>query len=304
MTTAMKTLLAACATVILAAPANVEAQASMAAARDLYASAAYTEALVVLNGLTTSQRPREERQMVDLYRTLCLVALGRKSDADKVIEAMITQDPHYRPASDVVPPRMRTAFSDARKRLLPSLIQQRYAKAKAAFDRKDFAAASGGFQQVLDGLADPDIASAAAQTPLADLRTLAEGFRDLSAKTIGLPLRRSAAAPVVAPAQADELSHVYGPEDRNVVPPVTIRQVIPPIRGKIPTSGNAVVEVVIDARGSVESARMAVPLNGTFDRSVLVAAQLWQYQPATLDGVPVKYRKQVKVTVAPPSPAR
>ena len=87
MTTTTRTLVAACAAAVLSAPSHAEAQASLAAARDLYASAAYTEALVMLNSLAANQRAREERQMVDLYRTLCLVALGRKAEADTVVEA-------------------------------------------------------------------------------------------------------------------------------------------------------------------------------------------------------------------------
>jgi TonB family protein len=303
MTIRTNTLLAACAVFMLAVAPHAEAQASLSAARDLYASAAYTEALVMLNGLAAGERPREERQMVDLYRTLCLLALGRKAEADSMVDAMIVQDPLYRPASDV-PPRMRSAFSAARKRLLPSILQQKYIAAKAAFDRKDFAAAAGGFQQVLNGLADPDIAPAATQPPLADLRTLADGFYDLSAKAVAPAVSARPPAPVRAAAgPAPDLSHVYGAHDRNVVPPVTVRQAIPRIRGKVPTSGEAVVELVIDTRGAVESVRMAVPLNATFDQEVLIAAKLWQYQPAMLDGVPVRYRKQVKVSVAPP-PAR
>jgi TonB family protein len=300
MTARINTLLAVFAAVILAAPPSVEAQSSLSAARDLYASAEYTEALVMLNSLAAGQRPREERQMVDLYRTLCLVALGRKTEADGVVDAMIAEDPFYRPGGDV-PPRMRSAFTDARKRLLPSIIQQRYIAAKAAFDRKDFAAAAGGFEHVLKGLSDPDIAPVTAQPPLADLRILAEGFHDLSAKTIA---PRSRAVPTSIATPTAEVSHVYGPHDRNVAPPITIRQSIPPVRGRHRTPGEAVVEVVIDARGTVESVRMAVPLNSTFDREVLVAAKHWQYRPATLDGVPVRFRKQVKVSLALPTEAR
>ena len=44
-------------------------------------------------------------------------------------------DPLYQPSSEVSP-RVRTAFSDVRRRLLPSIIPQQYAKAKAALGDK------------------------------------------------------------------------------------------------------------------------------------------------------------------------
>src|SRR5207248_2140850 len=83
-------------------------------------------------------------------------------------------------------------------RMLPDIIQQKYADAKGAFDRKELATARTGFKQVLDLLADPDIAQAAAAPPLSEMRTLAAGFRDLSAPPPAPPPVRPAPAPVPA----------------------------------------------------------------------------------------------------------
>ena len=66
-------------------------------------------------------------------------------------------------------PRVRSAFADVRRRMLPAIIQQQYAQAKAAFDRKDFGAAANGFSQVLVALADPEVATEAQRPPLSDL---------------------------------------------------------------------------------------------------------------------------------------
>jgi len=55
--------------------------------------------------------------------------------------------------------------------------------------------------------------------------------------------------------------------------------------------------VIIDETGAVESARMRVSLNGNYDRLVLDAARTWQYQPATVNGVPVRFRKIVQVSL-------
>jgi len=279
----------------LAMAPRVGARETLASARELYAAAAYTDALIVLDGLLKVNPPREERQSIELYRALCLVALGRKTDADKAVDAMIVQNPQYRPAGDDIPPRMRAAFVDARRRLLPTIIQAQYADAKAAFDRKEYATAAKGFEQVVAMLGDADVAAAAAQPPLSDLRTLADGFRDLSAKAVA-----PAATAAVAPrAEMPAAGRVYNIEDRNVVAPVTISQRVPAYRGNIKAAANGVVEIIIDTTGAVESARMAVPISGAYDALVVSAAKNWQYEPAKVSGVPVKFLKRVKVALLP-----
>jgi hypothetical protein len=267
------------------AAARVSA-ASLSEARDLYASAAYADALRMLDSLLQSGEAREDRQGVELYRVLCLVALGRRADADTAMAGMIQRDPFFRPTSDDIPPRLRASFTDARKRLLPAVVQQDYATAKSAFDRKDFAAAGETFRHVLKLLAEPEIAPQAAQPPLSDLKTLAEGFRDLSAKSGALAARE---VPVTG--------RIYTAEDRRVVPPLALKQRVPPFRGKLAGPGEGVVEIIIGSTGEVESARMVVPLQAQYDVQVVNAAKGWQYKPATFNGVPVMFRKQIKVSV-------
>src|SRR5262252_9558590 len=130
-------------------------QESIIAARDLYASAAYEDALAILNKLPESGRPVDEVNAIEQYRAFCLLALGRTAEAEHAIETVVAAEPMYRPANDLAP-RVRNAFSDVRRRVLPSIIQQRYSQAKASFDRKEFATASVAFGQVLDAMADPD----------------------------------------------------------------------------------------------------------------------------------------------------
>src|ERR1044071_3977945 len=111
---------------------------------------------------------------------------------------MILQDPLYRPAADDVPPRLRSAFTEARKRLRPAIVQQNYVAAKASFDKKEYAAAARGFSQVLAGLSDPDIEAVSAQPPLSDLKMLASGFNDLASKAVVPPPAPAAPAADVA----------------------------------------------------------------------------------------------------------
>lgn len=305
MTMKVNTSLTACvvAALMLATAPRVQAEEPLATARDLYASASYDEALTLLNGMLNGTFSREDRQSIELYRALCLFATGRASEADRSIERMIAQDPMYRPAADAVSPRMRTAFTEARKRLLPSIIQQKYAEAKAAYDQQDFVAATRVFGQVLDGLSDPDMAAVANQSPLADLRLLAGGFHELSEKASAPPAPAPTPLPIAALAPGPPPSaappRVFGAEDGVVVPPSVVRQQIPPFPGRIMTPGSGIVEVVINESGTVESATMRVSLNPQYDKMVVAAAKGWQYLPATVDGAAVRFRKRVQVNLVP-----
>lgn len=279
---------------------RVVAQGSLSAARQLYASAEYGDALTMLNALLAGNPPSEERQSIELYRTLCLVAVGNSAEANRAIEAMITRDPMYRPSTEEIPPRMRSAFSDARKKLLPSIIQQKYVVAKTAYDQKDLAAAAEGFKQVLAGLSDPDIAPAVEQAPLSDLKMLATGFQDLVTRAMAPPPQPVAAAPAAPPpAQVDAGPKIYTASDAGVVAPATIQQVLPPFQGKVIFAGAAFIEVLIDENGAVESAALSTPLHPQYDRAALNAAKTWQYRPATFEGVPVKFRKRVQISLVP-----
>lgn len=294
---------------LLAAVTNSWAQApapapavSLATARTLYASAEYGGALEMLNGLVSATPAGPERQSIELYRALCLVAVGNNAEATKVIDEMIVQDPLFRPAADDVPPRLRSAFTDARKRLLPGIVQQNYLAAKASFDKKDYSSAAKGFSQVLAGLNDPDIEVAAGQPPLSDLRMLASGFNDLAAKAIAPP--PAPPPPPAADPVVDKTPRIYSPADPNVVPPMTVRQAVPPYPGRLLIGGQLVMDIVIAVDGAVESATMASPPNPAYDKLVLQAAKTWQYQPATLNGRPVKYRKRIQLSLVPTSPTR
>jgi hypothetical protein len=288
--------------VVLLLSEDARAQDPLAAARDLYHTAQYTEALSVLDRLTSEPAVVNDRQSVDLYRTLCLLAVGRRDEADRVMEAIIVRDPLYRPGDDL-PPRTRIAFSDARRRVLPAIVQQHYANAKTTFDRNEFAAAATEFKRVLEALNDPDMGDAAKQPPLSDLLTLATGFYDLALKAIPPPPPPAPAAPEPAAPAAPAPPRIYGGEEPGVRAPVTISQEIPRFPGLVPVTGlKGIVEVVIDEKGSVESAVMVTPVATNYDKLVLKEAQTWQFSPATANGEPVKFRKRVQINIAPGRP--
>ena len=61
----------------------------------------------------------------------------------------------------------------------------------------------------------------------------------------------------------------------------------------------AVLEVLIDITGAVESATMRTSVSPQYDRMVTLATRAWQYQPATVDGTPVKFLKRIQVSLVP-----
>jgi hypothetical protein len=91
---------------------------------------------------------------------------------------------------------------------------------------------------------------------------------------------------------------IYTADDPRVVPPVVIRQSLPAFEyAAISNPPPGTLEVVINERGMVENAMLRKPIFPKYDPLVLNAALTWLYRPATLDGMPVKYRKIVGITV-------
>src|SRR3954469_14278559 len=172
------------------------AQASLARARDLYQSADYEESLAVLDQLHGTASP--ELTEIGTYKVFCLLALGRTDDAVRAINEVVAVDPFYQPAESMASPRVRAVFRDARRASLPTVVQRDYASAKAAFDRND-PAATDLFERVLRLLSDPDATGPAA----ADLRVLAEGFRDLS-RSFTAPQTRAATSTTMVPSKPAE----------------------------------------------------------------------------------------------------
>lgn len=283
-------------TVVVAA-----AQDSLTTARELYVSAEYEQALAALNRLRATGLASEDVPAVEQYRALCLLALGRATEAEDAIAAVISASPSYTPPGSDVSPRVRTAFSEVRRRVLPTIIQQKYTEAKAAYDRKAYAIASDGFAQVIKTLGDPDVAPLANQPPFADLRTLSQGFLDLSATAVAALAPPPPPPPTPAPATPTTPAppRIYTVTDASVVPPAIVRQALPPFPRKPLTPMAGVLEVVIDEKGEVENAAVRVAMDPVYDTQALAASRNWRYKPATRDGVPVKFRKLVQVRIQP-----
>jgi len=288
--------------ILLVSASGLSAQDSVAGARDLYAAASYEDALAMLGRLDSESTQASDRLVANQYRAFCLLALGRMSEAERAIEAVLTVDLLYRPADAFMSPRLRSAFAAVRQRILPSIVQHEYTRARAAYDRGDYPSAIAQFDRVLKALADPDLGAAAGNPPLVDLRTLATGFRDLSVKAAAPPPAPPAppAAPVAVAAAAAPVRTIYGGGERGVVPPVTVRQSLPQYQGEVSVIREGILELIVDESGDVEWAGMRAPITPRYDTTLIAATKNWKYKPATLNGTPVRFRKFINVSVKPP----
>jgi len=137
---------------------------------------------------------------------------------------------------------------------------------------------------------------------LADLRTLAAGFLDLAVAATPPP-EPPKPAPVAAPAapaipQPDP-NRIYTGSDEGVVGPVIIRQDIPRLSpGMKPQARpRGVVEVVIDEQGRVTAIAVRESVQPMYDSELLAKGRDWRYQPATVNGKPVRYRKLIQLNI-------
>jgi hypothetical protein len=289
------------ATVIVATvswPGAVRAQNPLASVRELYSSAKYEEAVAVLDTLraSTTGKPLQDVRQIEQYRFLCLLALGREAEASDAMSAVIAADPLYIPEEGDVSPRIRAMFVSLRQQLLPQLATDSYAAAKGAFDAKQFPGAEVGFRRTLALLDEPELAGR-----MTDLRTLAQGFLDLSvaatAPAAPPPAPVEAAAP--APKPAADPNRVYVAGEAGVIPPVTIRQALPPLPREAVQVGRMLrkgqLELIINESGEVEQVAWRQKVHQAYDPLVLEAARQWRYTPARLNGAPVRYRKVIEV---------
>ena len=281
--------------VAVAAPAAAQSDSNpLAAARDLYASARYDEALAMLNAI----RPAEsmDRKSVEQYRSLCLLALGRGTEAESAIAAVVTEDPLYQPSEAEASPRVRAAFTEVRQKLLPELVSSRYTDAKASFDRKDFVLAEQQFKHVMMLLNDPQMAGR-----LPDLRVLVSGFLDLSARAAAPPPEPKPAAPAPPPSSAVRPApgRIYQAEDDGVTVAVPIKQEVPRVPNAVTSQARdrGLLELLIDEQGRVVSVMVRMSVHPIYDTQLVGAARDWKYLPATFNGYPVKFRKMVQISV-------
>ncbi|HJR59127.1 MAG TPA: energy transducer TonB [Vicinamibacterales bacterium] len=270
---------------------------SIEAARELYASARYDEALALLNGLTPTDAMPADRKLIEQYRSLCLLALGRGEEAEAAIAAVVRVDPFYQPSEAEASPRVRATFADVRQRLLPDLASARYAEAKQAYDRKAYVEAEAGFRDLVALLGDPQM-----NGRLPDMRTLAAGFVELARAAAAPPSPKAETpAPAVGAAEPPPSAEppIYTAEEPGIVPPVILRQDVPTVPSAITgmTRSAGVLDLVIDEKGRVISISIRSRIHPVYDTALVNAARDWKYKPAKLNGSPVRFRKLLQISI-------
>ena len=279
---------------------------TLAQAKELYASAAYDEALAVLDRLQ-SAAPVSETTSITEYRVYCLLALDRRDEARKDIEGMLHDNPQYLPSDDQASPRIQSVFRDVRRQSLPKIVMERYAVAKASFERKD-PQAGPQFDSVLTLLDDPDVQASPA---LSDLRTVVTAFRDLTkamaaaqtaAPMVARPLDTGTSTP---PATELDSSRIYTSADPDVTPPIARTQRVPPwipaARAIAAQDFHGTLELLVDETGAVAEATMRTSAHPAYNQLLLRATREWKFTPARRQGVPVRYLKIVDIHLKPAS---
>lgn len=284
-------------------------------AKNLYASAAYEDALATLSRAAESKsEPPDVARQIEKYRAFCLYALGRLQEGDVVVESLVRSDPSLQLSADEVSPRLAARFTDVRKHLLPSLIRDAYRAGKSALDAKNYAEAEPQLAQARRLLADAEQLGAV-DAAMSDLRMLVDGFLELahaavtprreavavdppSEPPVSAPARPEPAPPAPAPAAAPaEVSTIA---DADVSPPVTLLQNLPAAPAALATimrrsQAQGIIDVVIGEDGTVEDAVIRRPINAAYDQLLLEAARRWKYRPALKSGLPVRYTKTILV---------
>jgi TonB family protein len=323
--TMARTFLAALLLVTAGLGAAAARQDSMAAARELYTTAAYEDALAMLDRLRGAEPSATDARAIEQFRAFSLFALARTNEAEKAIEAIVAVDPTWTLPDTEAPPRIIGLFSSVRERVLPVVIRQRFAAAKDLYAAKQHDEAVEAFSSLILLLEHQAIVKVAG-VDLADLKTVAGGFRDLAkaasdqAKAAAEQAARAAAQKVVEetaatqsasltasagappPAVAGSTNGAQAQPTEPVLPPSIITQQVPrPVGTAVPLGREAVVvlDVLVDELGRVERATIRQSVNRAYEAQLIAAARGWRYTPATQAGKPVKYVKTLEITLTP-----
>jgi hypothetical protein len=328
-TRAFRLIRAALLIVLCGSPDAYANQEMLASAKSLYESASYQAALSELGAIDNT----ELVDVVDTYRALCFLGLGRVGDAEQTLGLIVTRNPLLVLSDADYSPRIVTLFRDVRRKALPAAAQRLYSSARTDYENKNYVAATDGFRQAL--LVIADVAPEAQTATLADLKELASGFLALAevkaapeaslrapaaAAARLAPTGVVAAAPPAAAAPkptpvpavpaaaaatlplASEVSKFYTLSDSDVTPPVIVAQALPPwsLATNLPERAlRGTLELVIDEKGGVESVTLIEPVWPPYDAELLTVARKWRYEPALKAGTPVRFKRVLVIKVDP-----
>ena len=262
--------------------ASTAAQVADTDYKALYAAAEYDRALEVASSLDNADAQQ--------YKALCLLALGRQTDANATIEELVTSSPTFVPSSEDTPPRFVELVTKVRQKLLPVIARRLFAEGRASYTEKQPEEAMKRFSLVLTLLSDSAFADAEAKQ---DLQTLAQGYMDL-AKASPPPVKFTPAPEPVVKAEPPPPVAAVAP---TITQPTALVQTVPPMPVDIAArvSAKLVLVVLIDETGRVTDATVRESVHPRYDRMVLQAARDWRYTAATRNGVPIPSEQTVTI---------
>jgi TonB family protein len=294
-----------CGVLLLVSGSAAGAAESLQTVKAMYAAAAYEDALAALNTPGVEGGTTELQQ----YRVFCLVALGRQTEAENAMEALIAADPLYVFDPAETSPRVQEVFNRRRQQLLPEIAKRTYTDARGALDRKERGEAISQFERLLtiiDSVQEPPAS-------LSELRVLASGFLDLSrALPAPAPARASepAPGPAVGTATATAAASPSAAAARGAgtpvieTRPVALKQTLPPWNPPDALSRRATysgaLQITIDATGRVIAAEIVRGVHPLYDGALLRAAREWLYEPSRRNDVPISADLLVEINLQGP----
>jgi TonB family protein len=287
--------------VLLSAPwlsAAAAAQNDLGEAKAKYEEAAYEDALTTLTKASASTTA--DRVQLEQYRALCLIALGRISEAERAVAALVDADPTYVPPSSVASPRVLAMIAEIRRKELPGVARRVLDSGRAAYEAKDIPRAQRQFDLLLKLLDDPIMEG---RPEREDLLAVARGFSTL---LVAAPAPRSPAAETerpAAPPAAAAATPPAAPAVSTFVPASVIQESLPiwtpPNPAVARNEYNGAVKVRIGTDGRVKAATIDRPTHPAYDTALLNTARSWLYKPATQNGTPIESERVIAVRLRP-----
>ena len=110
---------------------------------------------------------------------------------------------------------------------------------------------------------------------------------------------------VFIPMPAAGAGRVFTAADPGITPPVLVRPNMPiPLDQGDKAAGLSVVEVIVSETGEVQMARLVSPARDYREAMMLSAIKTWRFEPAAVDGLPVRYRLRVRFDTSAPGAIR
>jgi hypothetical protein len=93
-----------------------------------------------------------------------------------------------------------------------------------------------------------------------------------------------------------DVDDVYTKGDPDVIPPQSVYPKLPSERAGRTAPGRTVLELLISAEGFVEHVRLRTPPRDVHEFMLVSAAKAWRFDPATVNGRPVRFLHTVSIT--------